>query len=383
MQTRRLVIVGSGLAGYSLAREIRKLSSDIELTMISRDDGCYYSKPMLSSAYTSGKAPADIPLNTAASMADQLHAKILPQTAVRAIDLAARHVITDGGAIDYDKLVLAIGADPIRVPIAGPAQDQVMSINDLQDYTRFRAVADRARHVVIMGAGLIGCEFANDLTSAGISVAVADPAAYPLSRFVPEAIGRALERTLGAAGAQWRMGQTVRAVEHDGGRYSVEFSNGDRCVTDVVVSSIGLRPRTQLAAAAGLQVGRGIQVDRWLRTSADTIYALGDCAEVCGHVLPFVMPIMHASRALAQTLTGTPTTLSYPAMPVVVKTTRYPIVVAPPAADAKGEWEIAESADGINACYYAPDRALLGFALSGTATAQKNALSKALPPILA
>ena len=104
---------------------------------------------------------------------------------------------------------------------------------------------------------------------------------------------------------------------------------------DAVLSSVGLRPRTGLAERAGIAVKRGIVVDRYLATNAPDVYALGDCAEVEGLVLPFVMPIMHAARALAKTLCGEPTRLTYPAMPIVVKTTAYPVVVAPPAAERR------------------------------------------------
>jgi rubredoxin-NAD+ reductase len=135
--------------------------------------------------------------------------------------------------------------------------------------------------------------------------------------------------------------------------------------TDIVLSAIGLRPRTALAISAGLTTGRGIAVDRFLRTSAAHIYALGDCAEVEGLVLPFVTPIMHAARALALTLSGTPSALTYPAMPITVKTSACPTVVAPRPAGTQGEWQVTESSDGVRALYLDNVGKLLGFALNG------------------
>ena len=153
-----------------------------------------------------------------------------------------------------------------------------------------------------------------------------------------------------------------------------------------MLSAVGLRPRTALAGAAGLAVNRGIRVDRLLATSDAHIHALGDCAEVEGLVLPFVMPIMHQARALAATLAGKPTAIVYPAMPVVVKTPACPTVVCPPAANAEGSWHIVPPANGeagVEAQFLAPDGTLLGFTLLGAATARKQALTTQAPAALA
>ena len=151
---------------------------------------------------------------------------------------------------------------------------------------------------------------------------------------------------------------------------------------DVVLSAIGLRGNNDLAQAAGLRLNRSIVVDRLLRTSDPNVYALGDCAEVDGLVLPFVMPLMQQARALAATLCGEQTAVSYPAMPVLVKTTSYPVVVSPPPFNAQGEWEEQVLEGGVKALYKSDD-ALLGFALTGSAVSEKQALAKLLPMLLA
>lgn len=378
-----VIIVGTGLAGYSVAREFRKLQAETPLIILTDDDGRFYSKPMLSNAFTSGKTPDTIANADAAKMAQQLKADIRMAAQVTCIRPEERTIDFGHQPLEYGKLVLGIGADPIRVPVGGNAQDRVMSVNDLLDYTRFRRAIEGAKHVVIMGAGLIGCEFANDLFNAGISVDVVDPAPYPLSRFVPEPAGRAVERALAKLGVVWRLGQVAESVDSDGDGLSVRFSDGTCKGADAVLSSVGLRPRTRLATEAGIRTNRGIVVDRCLATSATDIYALGDCAEVEGLVLPFVMPIMHAARALAKTLAVEATPLTYPAMPVLVKTTSYPVVVSPPMADLAGGWKIEEQAEGVRALFYGADGSLQGFALTGSAVADKNALVKELPPVLA
>jgi rubredoxin-NAD+ reductase len=375
-----IVILGTGLAGYSVAREVRKLDVETPLLIVTADDGRYYSKPILSNAYTSGKSPDTIALANHAAMAAQLKAEIRVGTRVTALEPGRETLWINSESIVYRNLVLALGADPIPVPIAGSAADRVLSVNDLIDYTRFRAAG--ARRIAVMGAGLIGCEFANDLRQGGIEVSVVEPAAWPLSRFVPEPVGRALERALAGIGVTWYLGRVVRSVDHEGDALRVMLSDGTAFSADGVLSAVGLRPRTALAATAGLAIGRGITVDRYLATSAAGVYALGDCAEVEGLVLPFVMPIMHAARALAKTLASEPTPVSYPAMPIVVKTGAYPVVVAPPAAGVQGEWEIELGAAGARGLYRGTDGRLLGFALAGEAVAEKNGLARELPPIL-
>ncbi|HSD60177.1 MAG TPA: FAD-dependent oxidoreductase, partial [Burkholderiales bacterium] len=336
-----IVILGSGLAGYAVAREFRKLDRDAPLVMVSRDAGDFYAKPMLSNALAQGKTPAALVTTPGERMAEQLGLTLIKRTEVHALDTAVRSLRTADGDIAYSKLVLALGADPIRLPLSGDAAGEVLSVNDLDDYAGLRAAIEGKRRVALLGAGLIGCEFANDLAGAGYEVEVLDPAPWPLGRLLPEASGDALREGLAAAGVRWRLGVTAQRVDRAGNSLQLTLSDGSALDTDVVVSAVGLAPRTGLAQAAGIAVRRGIVANRCLATSAADVYALGDCAEVEGLWLPYVMPIMNAARALAKTLAGSPTPVSYPAMPVVVKTPALPTVVAPPRLGAAGRWRIA------------------------------------------
>ncbi len=373
-----LVIVGTGLAGYTVAREWRRLAPESPLLVLTRDDASSYSKPMLSNALASGKTPAALPNATGARMAAQLQADILPHTTVSSIDPAPHTLLAEGKSYGYGKLVLALGADPIRLDMQGDGTADILSVNDLADYSRFRQQLQGRRKVLIMGAGLIGCEFANDLVSTGHEVDVVDPAPNPLGRLVPQAAGQAMEGALAKIGVRWHLGLVVTSVEHAGRGYRITLSDGSVLTSDLVLSAVGLRPRTELASRTGLSTNRGIVVDRTLAASATDIYALGDCAEVAGLVLPFVMPIMHAARALARTLTGETTTVTYPAMPVVVKTPSWPTVVAPPLPGREGDWDTLVTATGVRAVYRDGAGKLLGFALCGEAVAEKNALGKEL-----
>ena len=377
-----IVIIGTGLAGYTVARELRKLDTTTPLRLLSRDDAPFYSKPVLSNAYAQKKNPEQIALNTAREMGAQLHAVISPNTTVNAIDTAHRQIMLGNEQAPYSKLILAIGADPIRIPLAGDAAGEVLSVNDLTDYARFRQAAAQAQRVMILGAGLIGCEFANDLRSAGIEVDVIDPAPQVLGRLLPPQAAAFLRAALEKAGVRFHFGTTALSVTRRAANLDVNLANGVVVQTDVVLSAIGLRPRVELAQGGGIATNRGIVTDVYLKTSAEDVYALGDCAEVAGHNLPFVMPIMQAARALAKTLTGTVTAVQYPPMPVVVKTPACPTVVCPPPMGVLGSWQENVTSDGVRALFHDDAGTLRGFALLGVATKDKQLLVKDIPALL-
>ena len=379
-----IVIIGSGLAGYSLAREFRKLDKhNTSLRIITADDGRAYSKPMLSNALTSGKTPEQLATADAVQMSTQLNAIIDTHAYINAIDTTQHTVTVNGKEISYAKLVLALGADVIRLPMEGDAASAVMSINDLTDYTHFRRVISGINRVAIIGAGLIGCEFANDLRNAGMAVDVIAPGKAPLDRLLPETVGRALQQGLTQFGVNWHLGKTVTHVDSDANSgYRLTLSDGSTLETDAVLSCVGLRSRIALAQSAGLRVRHGIVVNHLLATSAPDVYALGDCAEVEGLVLLFVMPLMNAARALAKTLAGQATPVVYPAMPVVVKTPAHPVVVSPPPQGISGEWRIETPEGGTRALFFDAENKLRGFAVTGSVVSEKNTLVKEMPPLL-
>ena len=380
-----VVILGTGLAGYNLAREFRKHDSESSLILITADDGRFYSKPMLSTGFTKKMDAQALATADAGSMAMQLNASVWTHTRVTAIDTAKQEIcIGEATTISYDKLVLAWGADVIRPPLGEDALDHVYSVNDLLDYADFRKAVDRskAKKIALIGAGLIGCEYTNDLLNGGFDVEAVDPLSWCLPTLLPEAAGQAVQRGLEEMGAKFHFGPLVTEVNKSGDGLAVSLSNGSKIEADLVVSAIGVRPRTEIASAAGIEVNRGIVVDSLLQTSAANVYSLGDCAEVNGHVLFYVAPLMNSARALAKTLAGEPTKVVYPAMPVTIKTPACPVVVAPPPIGSEGEW-IIDQAEGNNvvARYVGADGAALGFALTGEGTRRKLELQKQLPAL--
>ncbi len=381
-----IVIIGGGLAGYSVARELRKLDHAVPLIMLMADDGAFYSKPMLSNALAQKKSAESLALSTAEQMARALQADIRPYTWVRAIDAAARHLELDGPdgstSLAYGKLVLALGADPIHLPLSGDGAGAVLSVNDRVDYGIFREALEGKKKLALLGAGLIGCEFANDLAGWGAELTVFDLAPQPLGRLLPAEAGRFMADALGALGIRWRFGQSVSRIEREGTSLRLITAEGRAECFDLVLSAVGLRPKTTLAQAAGLKVNRGIAVDRFLRSSEQDIYALGDCAEVEGLLLPFVLPLMAGARALASTLAGKETALTYPAMPVVVKTPACPAVVCPPPVGAAGGWQETVTASGVRALFRDSAGRLQGFALLGDTLGEKQGLAGQLPALL-
>ncbi|MFM0552798.1 FAD-dependent oxidoreductase [Paraburkholderia sediminicola] len=376
-----VVIVGTGMAGYTVARELRKLDSSVPIVMVSRDDGSFYSKPMLSNALAMKKEPHTLASFDALAMAAQLGAWIRVRQKVERILPAEHTLLVDNALVGYSKLVLATGADPRRLRVAGDGADDVLSINDLDDYARFRLALTRCRSVAILGAGLIGCEFANDLAAAGYTVNLIDPAMTPLARLLPQEVGEIFARGLGTGGIRFHAGRSVNRIDRLADGYRLSFVDGEPIDADLVVSAIGLAPRTSLAAAAGLEIDQGIRTDAWCRTSAPDIYALGDCAAIDGKVQPYVLPIMHAARALARTLAGEPTRVAFPVMPITVKTPATPAVVVTP--EGEGAWSIETGVDAsLHAaravCKDAASERPLGFALLGAAVEGKAALVKAM-----
>ena len=386
-----IVIIGSGMAGYTFAREFRKLNPEQELVMICADDAVNYAKPTLSNAIAGNKAPEQIALGDAAKMAAQLNMRIEADTWVKSID-SDKHELSlekNGQPFtqSYAKLVVAVGANPIRLAIAGDGSEDIHVVNSLIDYRQFRDnLAQRKdKRVVILGAGLIGCEFANDLLHSDYDITVIDLAPQPLGRLLPHHVAAAFKTNLEQAGIKFALATTVEKITkvNNGSDYAVTLANGQTLVADIVLSAIGLQPNTALAQTANIQTSRGIITNTLLETSQADIYALGDCAEVNGTLLPFVMPIMQQARALAKTLSGQTTTVHYPAMPVAVKTPAAPLTVLPAPLNVEVTWETEEFDDGMLAKATDNTGTLRGFVLLGaTAGKQRLTLTKLVPDLI-
>lgn len=343
-----IVVVGSGLAGFGVLRELRRLSPDAKLTMVTLEDGHFYSKPALSTAFAKGKTAETLVTSNAEKMIAQLKLDARIGREAESIDVAGKALCTTGGPIPYDKLVLATGAKPFRPDIGGDAAHRAISVNQLDHYAYFREQLPEGARVLIMGSGLVGTEFANDLITSGFKPVVVDVLPLPLAQLVPPVVGEKVRDALAIEGVEWHLGRKVVAIDYKGNApgYIATLDDGSSIEADLVMSAVGLRPNVVLAQDAGLDVGIGIRVDQFGQTSDPDIYAIGDCAEYRHGLSAYVTPIMAAARGIAPSALGTPTEIRFPPLSVQVKTTLFPINLLPPPRGFVGEWHALENDGG-------------------------------------
>lgn len=395
MPSGSVVIIGTGLAGYGTAREFRKSDPSTPLTLITADEGTYYSKPQLSSALGAGKSPDQLAIKDAAAMAKELNARILTETRVVDADAEGGTLRLDrGGEIPFGKLVLAVGAAARKPPIRLDDGAEIISVNNLGQYRRLRAAIPAGGRLAILGAGLIGCEFAHDFAQSGYQVTLIGNGPGLLPGLVPRRIGMALLDSMIKLGIRFIPDNAIESVSSPvghahaaggvddarnigtSGPWSATLRKGDPIVADAILSAIGFDPEIGLARKLHLEIGRGIKVDNGLRTSNPSIFALGDCAEIGGRWLPFILPINHAARALGLNLAGKASELVLPVMPVMIKTPAFPLAVVPPPAGSTGEWIESADADGAKALFRDAQGRLLGFAVGGGYYGERAALAK-------
>ncbi|PYE39568.1 FAD-dependent oxidoreductase [Psychrobacter fozii] len=358
-----VVIIGSGHAGYQLASALRSQSPDLSITLFTADDGSVYSKPALSNALALGKSCDDLVRESALSWERRLDIRVYAHTRINKIDRSQKRLYTTIGEYIYGRLVLATGATPIIIPVEGE-QSALFSVNDLADYKQFRSNLTDKKHITILGDGLIGCEFANDLAAHGMAVTVVGLGKWPMERLIPQQLGSGLQQALSGIGVEWKLENSIRSVQSLGDRYQLALQDGQCIETDLVLSAVGLRPNIALAQTAGLITGRGIQTDLNHQSSDPAIYALGDCAEVDGEWAPYINPINQALPALVNSLLGKPTPASLKATPIIVKTPVLPLSILP--GIGAGDWRVEQYGQDLAAGFYDKAGNLTGFALLGT-----------------
>lgn len=369
-----IIILGAGHAAYSLVREIRRNDSEQEIILITSDSGDSYYKPNLSKALAMGKTPDQLVLKPRETQETAFNITVMTAQQVSAVDTKAQSVsLADGTQLQYSQLVFAIGAESRRFDIAGDANADVLHVNDLDEYRVFVEQSKQAKHVLIMGAGLVGCEFANDLHSQDIRSTLVDPAPYPLANLLPKQQGDALQQGLSEISVEQFYGAYITELNRTADGYEAQLSNGETMTADLVLSAAGLAVDTALPSQAGIECNRGIVVNDQLATSQPNVYALGDCAEINGVLRPFIAPIMPSVKALAQTLLGTATNVTFGAMPVTVKTPCCPVVACPPESQDNGEWRIEGEGKDLLATYWQQDK-MTGFACTGSQTSEARRL---------
>jgi NADPH-dependent 2,4-dienoyl-CoA reductase/sulfur reductase-like enzyme/nitrite reductase/ring-hydroxylating ferredoxin subunit len=271
----RIVIVGGGAAGFAAAEMLRRGGYQGAVTILSDDDAPPVDRPNLSKDYLAGNAPEDwIPLRPDGFYAEN-HLDLRLKADVRAVDSRTREVVLgDGGRIAYDRLLLATGAEPVRLSLPGADLPHVRVLRSLADSRAIIAAAEGARRAVVIGASFIGLEVAASLTARKLEVHVVAPEPRPMERVLGPQLGDFVRALHEEHGVVFHLGRKPAAI--DVGR--VTLDDGASLAADLVVMGVGVRPRVALAEAAGLTVDRGVRVDAYLATSAPDIFAAGDIA---------------------------------------------------------------------------------------------------------
>ncbi len=302
---RHIVIIGGGASGYAAALRLRESGFSGSLTMLSADRDAPYDRPNLSKDYLAGTAAEDwIPLQDPAFYAER-DIDLRLGCEVAAIDVAASRVTTRGGErFDYERLLIATGAEPVRLPVPGFERENVFTLRSLADARAIVAAADGARSAVLVGAGFIGLEVAAALRTRGLEVHVVAREAEPMAAVLGPALAAELVQLHRQHGVLFHLQATPTRFD---GRH-LTLADGTQVDSELLIVGVGVVPRTALADAAGLTVDHGIVVDERLQTSAPGIYAAGDVARYRhGGELRRVEHWVHAQRqgqAVAANLLG-------------------------------------------------------------------------------
>lgn len=394
-----VVIIGAGLAGWHVIDAIRAKDKDIPITLITTDSGDRYHKPMLTMAISQNKRASDLVRATGSDAAEAAQVTLLANTHVVDIDPAAQTVQlaeteqTDmPTTINYNKLVLAVGAHPI-FPKSLP-EDLVWHVNHIERFGQLQEkLATGSQHVAIVGAGMVGTEIAEDLLKAGHQVTLIDLNDAPLSQMLPPKATARIAQAVKSQGINFLGGYQVSSVSRtndsdNAGKLQVNYEpvasttesaetkQPATIIVDHVIASTGLTVDDTLPTAAGIDYDRrtGIVVDApTLRTTADNIYAIGDCMSINGVACRYVAPLRAQATTIADDILGLEHG-GYDHKPPMIRLKNKAIsVMATGTPQAQGNWQVTSESDDELIMELLDDSS----AVSATVTIKAPAMPKA------
>lgn len=303
----KLVVVGNGMAGLRLLEELDRAGRDrFAITVVGAEPEPAYNRVLLSSMLAGEASAGDIAMRPRDWYAER-GIDLVTGVAAMAIDAGARSLaLGDGRALAFDRLVLATGADPIKLPLPGCELDGVLTFRATADVAVMREAAKRGAPAVVIGGGLLGIEAAYGLARAGVPVTLVHVMDRLMERQLDAEGARLLARALKAIGIRVLLKTETRIIHGTRCVEAVETKAGEMIPCGLVVMAVGVRASTQLAATGGIALGRGIKVDDRMQTSLPRVYALGDCAEHAGTCYGLVEPAYEQARVLRASLCGGP-----------------------------------------------------------------------------
>ena len=296
---RHLVIVGAGPAGLATARSYREGGGMGRVTMLTPEPYAPYRRPPLTKEYLRGEAAReDLPIESD-NWYEENGVELRLLAGVGAIDRERQTVITDEGEeLSYDVCVLATGSEPVRPPVPGGDDPEILTMRTVENSTRLQDRVGEGDRAVVVGSGFIGCEAAASLSMRGAAVILASHERLPQRRRLGPEVGERIESWLRGFGVDLRLGVGIEGVERKDGGLAVYLDDGDTLDTGTVLFATGVRPRIQLAAEGGLEVDHGVITDSSMRTSASGIYAVGDIAQAYNESAGRHLSVEHWGDAL-------------------------------------------------------------------------------------
>jgi rubredoxin-NAD+ reductase len=346
-QTGGVVIVGAGIAGWSVAAAIREADAHVPVTIVTHCDGDVYNKPELAIAFSRGQTPATLLRETGADAARRLGIRLLPKTDAIGISPEFKKLRTTRGTLRYDSLVLAAGAKAKLPTGIDPAL--CWRINSLEAWSSLHsALGGGPKKIAIIGAGMVGCEFAEDLSRAGHEVQLFGITTEPLPGLLPGIVGERVRTGLEGLGVRYRAGVSVAAIQRlPNNSLQIDFLGGESEIVDQVVAAVGVATEPRMVRAAGLDFDGGIVVDpKTLETSAHSVYAIGDCISMNGIACRFIEPIKRQAETIAAAVTKTGQQPYDHRSPVIRLKTKSAPVTIEGLVSPQGEWRQVDSADG-------------------------------------
>ncbi|WP_029003062.1 FAD-dependent oxidoreductase [Azorhizobium doebereinerae] len=336
-----IVIVGAGIAGWSVAEAIRAHDADVPLTLVTACAGDAYHKPELSIALGRGLTPERLRREAGADKAARLGVRLMADTFAIGLDPARRRLRTTRGTLAYAHLVLAQGAAPV-VP-AALAPELCWRINSLTAWSALHRALKLESRICVVGAGMVGCEIAEDLARAGHAVTLLDLAPLPLPGLLPAPAGARLAAGLAGAGIRFMGGVRVAGLARRPDGTLALATDAGTLDADHVISAIGLATESRLARGAGLAFDRGIVVDgATLATSAPHVHALGDCISIAGAPCRFIEPIARQAEVIAHAVLGLPHADYVHSAPVIRLKTRARPVEMHGTPAPRAPWQIVQ-----------------------------------------